>query len=97
MSLIGNVGPYEESEKFMTYVARVKLYFTANEIEAERQVPAFLSIIGSKLFALTADLVSPKAPQDCSLDELIKALSNSIPYGTHIIDHLLLLTAIAGR
>ena len=76
MSLIGNVGPYEESEKFTTYVARVKLYFTANQIAQERQVPAFLSIIGPKLFALTSDLVSPRSPQECSLDELITALNN---------------------
>ena len=76
MSLIGNIGPYDESEKFTTYVDRVNLYFVANEINADRQVPAFLSLIGPKLFGLAKDLVSPKAPKDCTLDELIKVLTN---------------------
>ena len=76
MSLIGNVGPYEESEKFSTYVDRVKLFFSANDIKDGKQVPAFLSIIGPKCYGLVKDLVSPKLPKDCTFDELVKALTN---------------------
>ena len=76
MSLIGNIGPYEESEKFATYVDRVCLYFEANEIADDRKVSAFLSIIGPKLYSLTKDLVSPKSPKDCTFKELVQALEN---------------------
>ena len=76
MSLIGNVGPYDESEKFSTHVDRVKLYFEANSIAENKQVPAFLSLIGPKLFSLTTDLVSPRTPKECTLEELISALNN---------------------
>ena len=76
MSLIGNVGPYEESEKFSTYVDRVKLFFEANNVDKEKRVPAFLSIIGPKIYGLVKDLVSPKSPKDCTFDELVKTLTN---------------------
>ena len=76
MSLIGNVGPYDESEKFATYVDRVQLFFEANAIEERKQVPAFLSLIGPKLFGLVKDLVSPKAPKECSMTELVEVLNN---------------------
>ena len=76
MSLIGNIGPYEESENISTYIDRVKLYFAANEINQEKQVPAFLSIMGPKLYGLLKDLVNPKNPKDCSFDALVKAVTD---------------------
>ena len=76
MSLIGNVGPYDESERFAIYVDRVQLFFEANAIEESKQVPAFLSLIGPKLFGLVKDLVSPKVPKECSMNELVEVLNN---------------------
>ena len=76
MSLIGSVGPYEESEKFSTYVDRVKLFFSANAVKEDKQVPAFLSLIGPKIYGLVKDLVSPKSPKDCTFDELVKTLES---------------------
>lgn len=77
MSLIGSVGEFlEDGEDFESYVSRVKLFFTANEIADKRKVPAFLSIIGPKAFALIKDLVSPQAPEEKTLDELIKTLKD---------------------
>ena len=85
MSLIGIIGPYEESEKISTYIDRVKLYFEANEISKEKQVPAFLSIMGPKLYGLVKDLVSPKNPKDCSFDALVKAVTDHYkPCGEYI-------------
>ena len=76
MALIGSIGPYEESEKFSTYVDRVSLYFEANDIGDDKKVASFLSIIGPKLYGLARDLVSPKAPRDCTFQELVTALTN---------------------
>ena len=76
MSLIGNVGPYDKSEKFAIHVDRVQLFFEANAIEESKQVPAFLSLIGPKLFGLAKDLVSPKVPKECSVNELVEVLNN---------------------
>ena len=85
MSLIGNIGPYEDSEKISTYIDRVKLYFEANNISQAKQVPAFLSIMGPKLHGLVKDLVSPKNSKDCSFDVLVNPLIPGIlPEGLNI-------------
>ena len=76
MSFIGSIGHYDESEKFSTYVDRVFLYFEANEIKDEKQVAAFLSLGGPKLYGLAKDLVSPRNPKDCTLDDLVTTLKN---------------------
>ena len=52
MSLIGNVSAYDESENFETYIDRIELFFAANDIKDAKRVPAFLSIIGPKLYGL---------------------------------------------
>ena len=76
MSLNGNIGPYEESEKISTYIDRVKLYFEANNVSPEKQVPTFLSIIDPKLSGLVRDLVTPKNPKDCPFNALVKAVTD---------------------
>jgi hypothetical protein len=73
-TLLGSIGQYNESEDFELYEERVKLYFTANNVPADKQVPAFLTFIGPKTYSVVRSLVSPTLPQDKSLDDLCKAL-----------------------
>ena len=54
----------------------MSLYFEANDIGDDKKVASFLSIIGPKLYGLARDLVSPKAPRDCTFQELVTALTN---------------------
>ena len=75
MSLIGSVGPFDDSqEDFPTYESRVDLFFTANDIVEKKKVPAFLSIIGAPTFKLVQDLLSPRKPADCAYKDIIDAL-----------------------
>ena len=74
MSLIGNVSAYDESENFETYIQRIELFFAANDVSNAKRVPAFLSIIGPKLYSLVKDLVSPKTPSDCKFEDLVKVI-----------------------
>ena len=42
MSLIGNVGSYNEAEEeFESYVSRVELFFDVNSIAEDKRVPSF--------------------------------------------------------
>ena len=41
-----------DDEGIQAYLERVELYFVANEIGEDRFAPAFLSITGSKTYAL---------------------------------------------
>ena len=61
MPLIGSIGAFDESvEDFETYVSRVNLYFTANDVDNAKKVPVFLTVVGAKVFSLTKNLLSPK-------------------------------------
>ena len=53
MSLIGSIGPFDDSiEDFETYVSKVELFFTANDIEDAKKSSAFLTLLGPKTFGL---------------------------------------------
>ena len=50
---IGRIDEYRpENELLSSYLERVDAFFSANEINDEKQVPAFLSLIGSKIYSL---------------------------------------------
>lgn len=73
---IGNIGIYEESEDFETYVDRVEFFFDANSIDNAKKVSTFLSIVGPQVYRLTQDLMSPKKLKECTYAEIIKALKS---------------------
>ena len=72
----GNIGIYEESEDFETYVDRVEFFFEANSVDAAKKVSTFLSIVGPHVYRLTQNLMSPKKLKDCTYVEIVTALKN---------------------
>ena len=75
MAAFGELKHFEpEVEKISSYLERVDLYFTANQIADERKVAVFLSVIGAKTYSLVRDLVSPASPKDKSLEHLADIL-----------------------
>ena len=40
------------TESFSTYVERVKIFYAANDVAEDKQMPVYLSVIGAKNFAL---------------------------------------------
>ena len=61
--------PHEET--FERYIRRVKIYFEANGIGAERKKFVFLNALGHMNFNLLANLVAPKEPETKSFDSLV--------------------------
>ena len=53
---------------------RVKLYFTANTVEENKQVPILLSSIGPSTYALLCNLLAPDSPGSKSLKDIETAL-----------------------
>ena len=46
---IGKIQEFQpDSESWTSYVERIKLYFTTNDIANAKRVPVFLSVIGAK-------------------------------------------------
>ena len=75
MAAFGGLKQFEpEVEKISSYLERVELYFTANDIAEGRRVTVFLSVIGAKTYSLLCDLVSPASPKDKSLEQLADVL-----------------------
>ena len=64
--------PAEES--ISSYLERVQLFFMANEVDARRQVPTFLSIIGPTTYVTLRDLFAPILRSEKSLDEIFQCL-----------------------
>ena len=86
MSQVGNIGPFEDSiEDFEGYVARVKLFFIANDVKQDRRVATFLTLAGAKIYTLAKSLLSPDDPGTATLDDLVKVLSDHFKPKTIII------------
>ena len=64
------------AETFERYVRRVKIYFEANGIVAERKKYVFLNSLGHMYFNLLANLVAPEEPKAKSFDSLVAILTS---------------------
>ena len=65
-----------ESEDFSAYLERVELYFKANGIKEEKQVPLFLSLLGAKTYSLLRTLVAPDSPRSKAFKTLADLLKD---------------------
>ena len=65
---------HPESETIKTYLERVQLYFAANKVPEDLQVPVLLSAIGAPTYSLLSDLLAPAAPGSKSLREISDTL-----------------------
>ena len=63
-------------ESISAYLERVHLFFSANDIRADKQVAVLLSVIGAKTYTLLRSLVAPALPQDKSFGELQQHLKH---------------------
>ena len=75
MATYGKLKEFEpDNEKVSSYLEQVELYFTANDIAAEKKVVILLSVIGAKTYSLLRDLLAPTNPKEKSFDALVEVL-----------------------
>ncbi|CAB4004480.1 LOW QUALITY PROTEIN: uncharacterized protein K02A2.6-like [Paramuricea clavata] len=89
MATYGKVSPFDEAEETWTqYTERLEQYFLANEVtDAKTQRAIFLSVCGSKTYALIRDLLQPKKPGDTEIKEIFKELEKHfIPTPSVIVE-----------
>lgn len=73
---IGRVDEYNDAkEDFESYLERTEQWVRANEIRDEKNVCAFLSVMGADGYRLLNNLVSPTVPSAMTYPELVRALS----------------------
>ena len=76
---ISCINPFDEGrEDWLVYSERLEQYFLVNGIAGERQVPAFLSVVGSKRYGLLRNLTAPDEPCTKPYGELVKILQNHL-------------------
>ena len=63
-----------EKETITNYLERVGIFFLANGIADEKNVPVFLSVAGGSIYALLRSLLAPAKPQEKSFAELVAEL-----------------------
>ena len=63
-----------DSEDFSTYMERVEIYFAANDVPEEKQVPVFLNAVGTSTYGILRSLLAPDSPISKSLPEIIAKL-----------------------
>ena len=63
-----------EKEKFSAYLERVELFFAANDIATEKQVPVFLSVVGGVTYGVLRNLIAPDNPKDKAFEEITTTL-----------------------
>ena len=71
----GTLSEYQaETKSFSMYVERVKIFFVANDVAEDKQLPVFLSFIGAKNFTQPCDLMASEKPQSQTLAQVTEVL-----------------------
>ena len=60
----------------LSYLERVLLYFTANDVAGVKQVVVLLSSIGPTTYALLNDLFAPEKPSSKNFKQIFEAFAN---------------------
>ena len=64
-----------ETECFSAYLERMTIFFAANGIALDKQVPVFLNAIGATMYGLVRSLLAPTNPIEQSLEDIVPALT----------------------
>ncbi|KAK8777419.1 hypothetical protein V5799_029236 [Amblyomma americanum] len=86
MGHIGYIEPFEETTSdWRSCEERLKAYLSVNDVPVAKKVPAFLSLIGAKTYALLKSLTAPDAPSLREFDSLLKLLSDHLAPQSSVI------------
>jgi hypothetical protein len=74
-SQIGKIGEFDDTkELFQTYVKRLTLYFSANNVAAEKQGQHFCLLMGPKTFQTLSNLTVPDDPTTYTFADIEQTL-----------------------
>ena len=86
MSSMGKIESFDSTqETFPRYVRRVKNFFSANSVAADKQKYVFLNSLGRQHYNLLANILSPEEPEQKTFDELVDVLTKHFQPPTSVI------------
>ena len=65
-----------DEDSIQAYLELARLYFAANDIKEDKQVPILLSSIRAQTYSLMCDLVAPKTPGSLSFAQIVEVLTS---------------------
>ena len=75
MALIGRLDAFDpDVEEWPNYVERVEGFFLANDVAADKRVPALLCAMGGKAYALLKSLLAPVPPGNATFENISATL-----------------------
>ncbi|CAG9091401.1 unnamed protein product [Plutella xylostella] len=76
---IGKIGEFDvENGNWSLYCERLHMYFEANAIKEDLQLPTLIAVVGEATYELMVNLVSPKSPSQLKLEELVKVVQDHL-------------------
>ena len=79
MTSIGKIEEYKpDGKSIAAYLERAELFFAANNIEDDKKVTVFLSVLGASMYTPLRDLVAPTKPSEKSFAQLKELLKNTM-------------------
>ena len=89
----------ESGESWTHYIEQLEQYFLANEVNEAGKKPAiFLSVCGSKTYALARDLLQPVRPAEATFKKIVDALDKHfLPRLSEIVERFNFTAAIARK
>ena len=72
---LGTLKEFNSAEEPITsYLERVQLFFAANSVARDKQVPTFLSAVGPATYSILRDLCAPALPSTVLLADIFQCL-----------------------
>ena len=77
--MLGNVSEFDASqETWSSYVERFELFCDCNNVETEKKVSTFLTVVGVKTYSLLRNLCTPDKPSSKSFNEIVKIIQDHL-------------------
>lgn len=74
MQFIGNIEPFVPGGNFPLYKDRVEQFFQANDVNNEKKVATFVTIMGCEVYEILCSLCVPDLPSKLGYEEIMKRL-----------------------
>ncbi|XP_061729033.1 uncharacterized protein LOC133533960 [Cydia pomonella] len=76
---VGKIKAFEvASYNWTMYIERLEMYFQANDIKADVQLPTLIAVMGAEAYELLRNLTSPKKPGVLEYSEVIKIMQEHV-------------------
>ncbi|XP_045537579.1 uncharacterized protein K02A2.6-like [Papilio machaon] len=76
---VGLIGAFEmRSAAWASYVDRLEMYFVANGIKPEVQLPTLIAVMGEEAYELLVNLASPRKPSELKFKEAVDLMQQHL-------------------